>query len=144
MRMKMPLLTRRPWQFAVIVSLSCVGGCNLLNNATAPTAAALTEVFAGTLAPQGANIFMFTVAQAGAVTVTLTALSPANTVGVGLGIGTPSGTTACTLTTSTPNAIAGSLAAIRLNEAAGSFCVKIYDVGTLSTSSTFTISVSHL
>jgi hypothetical protein len=61
---------------------------------------------------------------------------------VGLGIGTPSGA-GCALTTSTSSAVAGSVPQLSTNENSGPFCVKIYDVGNLSTAVTFIINVAH-
>ncbi len=50
---------------------------------------------------------------------------------------------ACTLTTFTPDATAGSAPQITTTVGTGSFCVKVYDSGNLTTTSTFTIDVVH-
>jgi hypothetical protein len=119
-------------------------GCGLPESSTSPTPVTPpTETFSGTLAVQGSNVFTFTVTQAGTVSVTLASLSSSSTGGVGLGIGTPAGTTACTLTTSTANATAASTAQITVTQNPGTFCVKVFDTGSLTTASTFTINIVH-
>jgi hypothetical protein len=52
---------------------------------------------------------------------------------VGVGLGTPSGTTACTLTSSTANATAASTPQITVTQNLGTFCVKVFDTGNLTT-----------
>ena len=128
--------------------LVCVGailasaGCDLFSSSTSPSSDSPKETFSGTLAPQGSSVFTFTAAKSGTVAVTLTTLTPSTTSGVGLGFGTPNGA-ACTLTSSTPNATAGSAAQITVNANAGSYCVRVYDSGSLTSAATFTITVTH-
>ena len=62
------------------------------------------------------------------VSVTLVSMSPTATTVVGLGLGTLSGTTACTLTSTNPTAVAGPAAQISVSENAGKYCVEIFDV----------------
>ena len=88
-------------------------------------------------------MFTFTVTQGGPVSVTLASLGASSTSAIGLGIGTPSGTTTCTLTSSTPNAIAGSVAQLTVTASPGTLCVKVYDVGGLTSAATFTVNVTH-
>jgi hypothetical protein len=119
--------------------------CNLFHDSsTSPsTPSTATDTFTGTVNQNGSVIFTFTVAQGGPVAVTLTALSPNASTAVGLGIGTPSGTTACTLMNSTSAAIAGATPQVTATEAAGTYCVKVYDVGNLTATSTVTVTVAH-
>jgi hypothetical protein len=127
---------------ALAVSASA---CGLPSGSTTPTTVATgtTETFSGQLAPQASDVYMFTVSQAGAVSITLASLSPSATVAVGLGLGTPNGTTSCTLTSSNPTAMAGSAPQITVTENPGSYCVEIYDVGNLTSTSTFSITIVH-
>ncbi len=105
---------------------------------TGPT----TETFSGTLVVPGSSLGTFSVVQAGAVTVTINNLSaPANTA-VGLGLGTLVAGT-CSFSVSNLSAVAGSAAQITTTESPGQYCVEIYDVGDLTTSATFTISIAH-
>jgi hypothetical protein len=135
---------------AIVAALSLLpsAGCSLLNDTTSPSPISsstnTTVTFTGTLAPgsaQGSNSSNFTVSQAGTVSVTLSSLSA--TMGVGLGIGVPSGTTACTLTSSISTAVAGSTPQIVVTENPGAYCVSIYDVGNLTSAATFSITVVH-
>jgi hypothetical protein len=47
------------------------------------------------------------------------------------------------LTSSNPTALAGSTPQISVTENPGSYCVAIYDVGNLTSASTFSISIAH-
>jgi hypothetical protein len=119
--------------------------CGLPAGSTTPTTTSTgtTETFSGSLLPQGSDVYTFTVSQAGTVSITLASLSPSATVAVGLGLGTPSGTTSCTLSSSNPTAMAGSAPQITVTENPGSYCVEIYDVGNLTSTSIFSITIVH-
>ena len=126
---------------AVLATASCNWFKNN-SNSTSPSTA-LTETFSATLYQNNSVMFTFTTTQSGTVAVTLTAVTPATTALLNLGIGTPNGTNACTLTTSASSAVAGSIAQITTSENAGSYCVKVYDTGTLSATSTVTVTIAH-
>jgi hypothetical protein len=135
----------------LLLAAALTSACNLIpdltnssaSSSTAPTSAASTNTFSGTLAAQGAPFFSFAVSAGGTVTVNLTALSPAVASGVGLGIGTPNGTTSCTLMTSTAGAVASSTAQLSVTLPAGNYCAQVYDSGNLSSTTNFTIAVTH-
>jgi hypothetical protein len=130
---------------AVLLTVAVwTSACGLPQGTTSPTTTVTgtTETFSGSLLQQSSNLFTFTVSQAGAVSVTLTSLGPTSVV-VGLGLGTPNGTTSCTLTSANPTATAGATAQITVTETPGSYCVDIYDVGNLTTPSTFSITIVH-
>jgi len=119
--------------------------CSVLGTTSpSPTpSAGATETFSGTLALQGASLYTFTVAQAGTVSVTLSSLSPSATSPVSLGLGTPTGTTTCVASSSIPKAVAGSAPQITVTENPGTYCVNIADVGSLTSPSTFSITITH-
>ena len=119
----------------------CGPGCDWFDGSTSPTTAQ-TETFSGTLAPQGSSVFTFTVSKSGQVSITLTNVVSTSTAVLGLGLGTPNGT-ACTVTSSTQSATPGSTAQIAVTQNAGTYCVRVFDVGTLPASVTFTITVAH-
>lgn len=127
----------------LIVAALGAGGCNLPPGSTSPSDSTTTATFSGSLSPQGAPVFFTFTAGAGAVAVTLTTVNPPTSSGIGLGLGTPNGTTTCTLTHFTTSAVASSTAQISVDEAAGSYCVQVYDPGNLTGSLTFSLSVSH-
>jgi hypothetical protein len=126
-----------------IVAAFLAAACNLpQDSSTSPSGD--TTTFSGTLTPRGAPvIFTFTTSNNGPVALTLTSVSPSTTSGIGLGLGTPVGTTGCTLSNFTTSAVPSSTAQISVNETAGSYCAQVYDPGTLSSTTTFSISVSH-
>jgi hypothetical protein len=47
------------------------------------------------------------------------------------------------LTSSNTSALAGSTPQLTVNEPAGSYCISVYDVGNLTGTATFTVTVSH-
>ncbi len=109
---------------------------------TGPT----TEVFTGTLAPQGASFYSFTLTTAGQVSITLASLVPTapgpaiNTV-MGLGVGTPDGTD-CAITNSvtTPPGLSAQL----VNSlTVATYCARIYDLGGLTTTVNFAVRIVH-
>lgn len=135
---------RRMTRAAVLLALAVsTSACGLPPGSASPTTTSgTTETFSGSLGQQDTKLYTFTVSQAGTVSITLTSLSPA-TVAVGLGIGTPNGTTSCTLISANPAAMAGTTPQITATESPGSYCVDIYDVGNLTGTSTFSITIVH-
>jgi hypothetical protein len=109
-------------------------------NPTPPTA--VTETFSDTLRPNGGVTHQFTVQQAGAVTVTLSALAPDETTVVGLALGTWNGLL-CQQTL--PNDKATLNTTVTGNaQNTGLFCARLYDAaGTLTEPVDYTISVTH-
>ena len=83
----------------------------------------------------------FATARSGSVTVTLSTLSPDNTVTVGLSLGTWNGESCQTViardTTKMGESIVGTASA------AGSFCIRVYDVGKLTASTSYEVKVVH-
>ena len=116
---------------------------DLLGSPTAPSNnTPSTDTFNGSLAPSGALVFTFSVATAGNVAVTLTAVSPATTSPLGLGVG-PSSNGNCTIANSTSGAIAAGSPQLSATQNPGSYCVKVSDAGNLTTTSTVTVTVMH-
>ena len=132
-----------PFVVALVIGAAVsAGGCNLFNNVDSPSSTTPTpDMFAGTVGVHGSALSNFTVAQTGTVSVTLAAMSPS--VAMGLGIGTPNGTTSCTLTSSNTSALPGSTPQLTVTEPAGSYCISVYDVGNLTGTASFTVTVSH-
>jgi len=122
---------------AALAFAACGGSGTTTTNPNAPTT---TDTFTGTLAAGGVDAHTFAVTQAGALTVTLTTLSPQSTITVGLGLGQPSGTT-CSLLSTDNTAKMGSVEQTTLD--VGSYCVAIYDLGNVQGSDTYTLTVNH-
>ena len=128
---------------AIVLAAFLGNGCNLFNNSSTSPSSTTTETFAGTLSAQAPSIYTFTVMETSTVAVTLVTLGATATTAVGLGLGTPSGTTACTMTSTNPTAVAGSTPQISVSENPGTYCVEIYNVGNVLTSATFSITIAH-
>jgi hypothetical protein len=115
-------------------------GCGSASTSTAPSVHAV-QTFNGTLQPLGTDMYNFTTAITGIVTVTLTNASPPAAVTLGLGIGTPSGG-ACALIQTLP-AQAANVAQFSGTADPGSYCVTVFDLGTLTAPVNYTVVVSH-
>ena len=129
---------------SVIIMSACSNPLsNLFGSPSAPSSnTPTTDTFNGNLAPSGSLVFTFSVATAGSVAVTLTAVSPATTAPLGLGVGQSSDGN-CTIATSTSAATAAGSPQLSANENPGSYCVKVSDAGSLLTTSTVTVTVTH-
>lgn len=104
---------------------------------TGPTA----ETFSSVLTVNGGTSHPFTVSGPGTVSVTLTNLSASVTVGLGIGIPNASGA-GCNLNTSV-SATASSTAQITANIDVGTYCVELYDTGTLRADVSFAVRIVH-
>jgi hypothetical protein len=125
----------------LMMTSGCTNALNDLFNAPT-TSNTTTDTFNGSLAPNGSVVFTFSVTAAGNVAVTLTAVSPAATGPLGLGVG-PSSNGTCTIANATSGATAGGSPQLSATENPGSYCVKVSDAGTLVTTSSVTVTVSH-
>jgi hypothetical protein len=86
----------------------------------------------------------FAVVKAGTVTVTIGSLTPALTGTVALGLGTLSVAGTCSFSITNLAAAASTTPQITTSsEAPGQYCLEIYDLGTLTTPETFTITIQH-
>ena len=83
----------------------------------------------------------FTLTSSGSVAVTLTTTLPSG-VRLGLGIGIPRSNGSCALSAGV-HAIAGSVAQIAMTAEAATYCAKVYDPGTVTEPTTFTIVISR-
>ena len=127
---------------AALLAMAAAPACHLFEDSPAQPTAAIVERFTGSLKQQNSVTFTFTIAQTSTVDVTLTAMTPSTNAAVGLGIGNP-GAEGCTLTKSASSVVAGAAAQLSVTESAGSYCVKVYDTGSLSETVTVTVTVGH-
>lgn len=121
-------------------------GCG--NNAQTPTTPTetvtpVTDTFTGTLTRNGATSHPFPVVSAagGDVTASLKALSPDGAAVVGMSLGTWNGT-ACQAVLSNDRATVAS-ALLGRATSAGTLCVRIFDVGTLTEPQDYEVEVVH-
>ena len=129
------------------VAIVVMGACS--NNAltTTPTTSPCpcTDSFSGTLSTNGAFSHTFTITTLGSVTASIVSLSPTRLDGsaqlLGFGLGVWNGSS-CTVASSSDTATAGST--ITLNaSAAGTLCVRVYDVGFITTPVLYQLQVVH-
>jgi len=127
---------------AMILALGAAAcGSDLPSTPTPTTPVTVTDTFAGTLNRNGAASYSFTTASSGSVTAALTALAPDSTLIVGLSLGTWNGF-ACQIVLANDKATQTSTV-IGTASAAGSLCVRVYDVGNVSDPTTYEIQVTH-
>ncbi len=124
----------------VFLASGCNNSSSSSTSTTAPTSTtSVTATYSGNLNQNGAVTFPFT-AQSGAVTATLTTLSdPTVTIGMALGDWTG---LSCVIditndATQVGGTVTGSLSAT------SNVCVRVYDVGNVTTTLSFTVTVTH-
>ena len=127
----------------MVVCIAC--GDDNEGSPTAPTPPTIiTETFAGTVTRNGGSTHTFSSQASGTVTATLTLLAAPEGTKVGFALGTSSPATGatCQLIITKDDAIQGS-SVVGAVSALGSLCVRVYDVGNLTQSADYEISVSH-
>ena len=115
----------------------------VIQPSTAPSsmpASPTSETFASVLADRGFTSHAFA-AESGTISVTLTSVGPPS-VPIGLGVGVAGGTAGCTLSTSLTTE-GGSAPQISVSVDKGSYCVQVYDVGTLTGPTRFSMTISR-
>ena len=110
---------------------------------TPPPVTIITDTFSGTLTVNGAVTHPFLVATPSTVTATLVAVGPDSTIPIGLSIGTWNNTTETCLTVISNDLALQGRIIVGTAQSSGAFCVRVYDVGRLTASSTYDIQVSH-
>ena len=102
---------------------------------------AVVETFTGALNKNGAVTHTFNTTGSGTVIATLVSVAPDATVALSLSVGTWSGLT-CQVVLANDGAVAG-LSITGTGSAAGTFCVRLSDVGNITDTITYEIRVSH-
>jgi hypothetical protein len=114
------------------------------SSAAAPTIAATTENFTGTVQVGGSDANPFTVTASGAtINLTLTAAGPPATIFMGFGVGTYAGTTCTLLTGGFTVTPAGTTPQLSGPITSGQYCVMVYDAGNLTAPVTYAVTVAH-
>ena len=140
--MMLPLVirTNRPMALACAAALlsvtlaSCDGGTT-----ASPTPNPTTETFTGSLGPGQKAVHPYTVNVAGTVYTTLTTLSGVDYIGVASG--TWAGTT-CTVGAHSENMRAGNSFGASV-PSPQNLCTVVYDVGVITTTASYTVTVTH-
>lgn len=123
-----------------LLAAGCDNDPDIGDTPTTP-APTVTDTFTGSINVNGATTHTFAVTSAGLVTATLTTVTPDATIQVGLGLGTWNGTN-CQLILTKDDALQGN-AVTGLTSGSGTLCARIYDVGKLTESLGYTITVVH-
>lgn len=122
------------------VALACAACAETVPAAPSVGPATVTETFTAAIGVSGSNTHPITVQTVGKFVVTLVSADPA--VAIGIAVGTLSNGT-CVILSSNNAVSAGGTVALTGTALAGSFCVEVFDVGTIVDSLTYTITVAH-
>jgi hypothetical protein len=131
--------------FCIVALLLCTTACDTVYFET-PTSATTTpapdpSLFTSQVVKGGSATRAFNFTTAGTIQVTLSQLTPSMVVGIGVGIPRPDGG-ACNLSRSVET-MAGAGPHLSVAADPGTYCVKIYDVGQIENSATFSIIVTY-
>ena len=112
---------------------------------TSPTETADTETllkeFSSQILPGGSASREFEIATAGPIGVTLKTTTPAG-ITMGVGVGIPRSNGSCALSAAVET-VAGATAQITIPADVGTYCARVYDLGTLNGPVPFTIAISR-
>jgi len=126
----------------LFVALLAAAGCDDATTATSPTVTSpVTELFSGQFVPGGSAARAFTAASAGTVSITLSQLGPQTGLVVGLGIGIPQSNGSGCLMTQIMEAGASTSPQLTVQVDAGTYCVRLHDLGTLTSQVAFTVTI---
>jgi hypothetical protein len=130
----------------VVITLALAASACAKTIITSPTASAadtatLIKEFSSQVLPGGSASREFEITAAGSIGVTLKTTTPAG-VAMGLGVGIPRTNGSCALS-SAVETVAGATAQITIPADVGTYCAKVYDLGTLSVPVPFTLSISR-
>jgi hypothetical protein len=130
-----------PAAFLVVLALA-LSGCGDSTTATAPTATSpVTETFTGQVIVGGSASHAFTAASAGTVSLTLASLGPPADLVVGFGVGIPQTNGASCLLSQSVQTGAATSPQITVQVDAGTYCVRLYDLGTMKSPAAFTVTI---
>jgi hypothetical protein len=130
---------------ALASSLSCDNSGTSSSGITTPTTPLTSQTFTGTIDLKSSANLTFTVAVSGEVDVTIASLAPPANIQVGFAIGIPSvvDPTVCGIQDGTTPQVVGAPTTLSGTLAAGSWCVKLSDVGLFSVPVNYTVTVAH-
>jgi hypothetical protein len=133
-----------PLVFAAAVGIGC-GDDESPTPTTPTTPTAIVETFSETLNPNGGRTHQFNVERAGTIQARLVSMAPDDTVAVGVSLGTWNGS-ACQIVIANDNVTVSSSTTIPVLGSAtgtGAFCVRVYDIGKLTQSVDYAVTVEH-
>jgi hypothetical protein len=122
------------------LAVGCSG--DIADFPTTPDPVIVTETFTGTLNINGAATHNVFTGATGTVTATLTSLGETAPAKVGFSMGTLAGAT-CTVVLHNDNAVVTSALSGTVSTLAGTLCIRVYDVGSLTETVPYTFTVTH-
>jgi hypothetical protein len=128
----------------MLIVLTAAAAMACSDTPTSPTTVdtdTLLHEFSSNVVPGGSASRSFDIAGDGAITITLKSTIPAG-VAVGLGVGIARSNGSCALAAAIET-VAGADAQISIAAEKGTYCAKVYDLGTLTDPLPFTIGISH-
>jgi hypothetical protein len=135
----------RYWKLLLGCVLTAVAaaGCDSTATVTTPTTPGVstTESFSGSISVNGAVTYQFTSSSRGTVTATLTTVGPDTTLIIGVSLGTWNGTSCQVLLAN--DAAAQGATVLGTVSGVGNLCLRVYDVGKLTGTATYTVDVTH-
>jgi hypothetical protein len=138
-----PSLSRGLALLALLLVVGAAPACSgtLASALAAPTGTPSTDTFSGTVTRNGAFTYPFAATAAGTVTASYTRIGTDNTIALGLALGTWDGV-ACQILIVNDNATAGVVVTGTVS-AAGSLCVRVFDVGYVVDPLSYEVRVAH-
>jgi hypothetical protein len=136
---------RRSLLLLLAIAVSTGAACGDDDEVTTPiqpTRPTVTETFSGRVTVNGAQTHVFAATGSGRIDVTLATLSPDSATRVGLTLGTLNTLNSCQVVIFNDNATQGTQVVGNAG-AAGSFCVRVHDVGQLTAPVDYTVTVVH-
>lgn len=127
---------------AAVLSSGCGDNSTSTTEPTPVRTSPVSESFQSNLTPQGSVWRLVNAIQTGTLTATLSATDQPSSV-VGMGIGMRNATSTACLLTKEVITTAGSAPQLSATVDMGNYCVKLYDMGSLKTPMTFTITLSY-
>jgi len=130
---------------ALVVGCASLTGCDngptVTTDPVAPVlpSTPITETFSSQLSVGGSSLRSFTTQLSGSATVTLVSAGPPSNVSLGFGIGVPDATTAACYLARSVVAPAGATFTMAVDR--DTYCVKVYDPGTLTAATTFSVKI---
>ena len=128
---------------AAVLLAALSAACSNSPTVTTPTPTTpvyVTDTFAGTLTRNGATTFPFSVSTQGAVTANLTSVGDASLT-IGMSLGSWNGT-ACNILLANDQAKQG-VTMVGTASGIGTLCLRVYDVGQVTTPVDYTVTVTH-
>ena len=130
------------FRIAAICCVALLAGACEDANITSPSETPVDiNSFSSIINPGSAASREFTLTSGGTVAVRLTTTAPAG-VALGVGIGIPRSNGSCALSAGI-EAVAGGAAQVAMTAEAATYCAKVYDPGTLTAPTAFTIVISR-